>query len=307
MTTITQNLREFGLSANKKFNDSFGWFSEEACKVTCSDKIEPFLGNIRTTDGFLKSVSDLPAILPELLHIVPKNFAKFVPVLSYALPEKVKTFSKIVAETKTTLTALEILSRVKKWRNTNIEKTSWARIANQVFNLWQKVVESIFLTPAKWGFIDLGRFCVRLGSFTGRAITPLHFALAKDFFMIASSSCAVYATTKELAKFNSDLGRAKVANDTKEVERLQKELQKTYIARRFDFFKASLGTGTVIITGIANGAAFAAMGPAGIAALKVATYVAGCAVCFTGFERTVNTNWQVSVTGWIKNPFSAAK
>lgn len=289
MTAISQTIRNCGTSLNNGFNNTVGKLCIEMCKITHSDDKESPLGVVRSVDGILKSLADLPMVVSELGNLLPENVVKHLPFANFALYPKVKVASKLISELKTTLTFTEVIGRVKKWSeetsNDKLKNISWTRIGNKLFNISQKVIESFVLIPAKWGFYDLGNFCLRVGSWTGRTITPLHFSTAKDLFMVASSACAVYASLNEQAALSAKLGSTGI-NDANKKD-IELKIQGIALGRKFDISKVALGLSTVTL----NVVAVSTMGPAGIAAVKVAGYAAGVGASFFGIQRTIFSTW----------------
>lgn len=196
MTTISR----FSNYVNDKFNQTIGTVATNTSKLT--DISLPLLNTLRSIDGSLKGVEEIPVLLRRVSEI----FSVRVPTIDLDFTGVLKPYVIVIEQGKNFLTFLEIFGKIKEWKKINLTTDSWAKIGKTGFGLGQKALETFFLIPGKkWNWYNLGNFCASIGSRTGIAITPLYFSLSKEVCMVSASVCSIVAAKQDIAKESTRL------------------------------------------------------------------------------------------------------
>lgn len=174
-----------------------------------------FLGlyevSVKADSSFIKN---LPKEAADFLLSLPKHFQHYVPCWDN-LPD-VKSIKVVITPVKDFLTVLEFVERIKVmltdfWKPERSYETgegvdefwNWKK-GTQFFQFSQSIVECLFLIPGSWNWVDLGKTCATLGSWTGLTVTQAGLFGLKDVFVVAASSSNVmYANSVENEKIEA--------------------------------------------------------------------------------------------------------
>lgn len=215
-------------------NNPVGWISNRV--ATLSESVDGVKNTLSTITSGLLFVKNTPVELIKLVErceaiILLKDFSvhlkqvvdRIVPVMQDALPSVNGVLTSLEAA-KDYLAFLEFFGYIRECGDPDLAKKTFAKQASLACKLGFSSLETIFLIPNKFKWIDLGKFCETLGSYSTyfTYITPMTLKLCSNSLVIASSIFGIWAASEEIGK--AKVNMAKNLNRMSSLNELKKQV-----------------------------------------------------------------------------------